>query len=121
MSTSIEVTGIEMNDLPEKTCSIERLVTQGKSIAAAKAGIKTQQRRNGVYAWPNEKFELDGTSFVMTHLFRQRLGDMTDDEANAEGFPDVETYQTIILKMHPGMTWDDEGLVWVHQFTAVTD
>ena len=107
-----------MEDLPKKTCSIERLITQPKLVAAAKAGTKTQQRRDGVYGYPGETFELEGMGFVVTSLARQRLGDMTDQDALAEGFPGLAMYKDIILKMHTGMTWEEDHLVWVHTFAA---
>lgn len=105
-----------MNTKPEKTCSIDRLVTHSKLKEAVLSGRKTQQRRDGVYGWPGETFELDGKVFVVTDLKRQRLGDMTEEEARAEGYPSLEMYKDIILKMHAGMTWNDEALVWVHSF-----
>ena len=106
-----------MGNYPEKTCSIDRLITHPKSVAAAKEGMKTQQRRNGVYGYPDEQFELDGVSFVITDLKQERLGDMTDVQARAEGYPSLELYKDIILKMHQGMSWDDDGMAWVHSFT----
>lgn len=105
-----------MSDYPEKTCSIERLVTHPKLVEAAVAGKKTAQRRNGVYAYPNEEFELQGVRFVVTDLVQQRLGDMTDADAQAEGYPSMEAYKNLILMMHKGMTWDDDGVAWVHRF-----
>ncbi|PPD49886.1 MAG: hypothetical protein CTY16_02725 [Methylobacter sp.] len=110
-----------MENLPEKTCSIERLVTQPRLVAAAKEGTKTQQRRDGVYGWVGESFELDGMAFVVTGLSRQRLGDMTDEDARAEGFPGLAMYKDIILKMHTGMTWEEDHLVWVHSFAVKAD
>jgi hypothetical protein len=110
-----------METYPEKTCSIDRLVTHPKLVAAAKAGLKTQQRRNGIYGLPGETFELEGITFIVTSLTRQRLGDMTDEDAKAEGYPNLEMYKDIILKMHAGMTWNDDGLAWVHTFAAKTD
>jgi hypothetical protein len=110
-----------MEAYPEKTCSIDRLVTHAKLVEAAKAGMKTQQRRDGVYGWPGETFDLDGMTFVVTDLKRQRLGDMTDDDAKAEGYPCLDMYRDIILKMHAGMTWNEDSLVWVHSFAAQAD
>lgn len=110
-----------MENFPDKTCSIDRLVTQPKLVAAAKAGTKTQQRRDGVYGWPGEKFFLDGQEFVVTSLVRQRLGDLTDADARAEGFPDLETYKGLILRMHPNMEWNPDSLVWVHTFAALVE
>ena len=45
-----------METYPEKTCSIDRLVTHPKLVAAAKAGMKTQQRRDGIYGLPRRNF-----------------------------------------------------------------
>jgi hypothetical protein len=56
--------------------------------------------------------------FVVTDLTRERLGDMTDEHAQAEGYPNLEMYKDIILKMHAGMIWKTDSLVWVHTFAA---
>jgi hypothetical protein len=105
-----------MTDYPEKTCEIVNLVKHPKLVEATLAGRKTQQRRDGVYAYPNETFELEGVTFKVTGLERQRLGDMSDADAQAEGYPSLEMYKNLILKMHAGMTWNEEDLVWVHSF-----
>jgi len=110
-----------MENYPPKTCSIDRLVTHPKLVAATLAGTKTQQRRDGVYGWPGETFELEGITFIITDLSRQRLGDMTDEHARAEGYPNLEMYKDIILRMHAGMTWNADSLVWVHSFSVKTD
>lgn len=104
------------NQYPEKTCDIDRLIRHPKLVAAAIAGTKTQQRRDGLYAYPNETFELEGIPFIVTAVERQRLGDMTDEEAQKEGYPSLAAYKQIILQMHAAMAWDDEGLVWLHTF-----
>lgn len=103
-------------DYPEKTCSIDRLIRHPKLIAAAIAGEKTQQRRDGLYAYPGETFELEGVTFKMTSVVRQRLGDMSEDDARAEGYPNLAMYKQVILSMHANMTWNDDGLAWVHSF-----
>jgi len=105
-----------MNNFPEKTCDIDRLVRHPKLVAAALAGQKTEQRRDGVYAYPNEEFELDGVPFIVTDLKRQTIGDMGDKEAQAEGYPSLEAYKSLILMMHKGMEWDENAPVWVHCF-----
>jgi len=105
-----------MADYPEKTCTIDTLVTQPRLVKLALSGDKTQQRRNGVYAYPGETFELQGVTFEVTALEKQRLGDMSDADAKAEGFPDLEAYKNIILKMHKGMGWNDNAQVWLHVF-----
>jgi len=58
-------------DYPKKTCSIERLVTHTKLVEAALAGTKTEQRRDGIYAYPGETFELEGVKFTVTVLIEK--------------------------------------------------
>ena len=108
-----------MADYPEKTCSVDRLVTQARMVESVVEGQKVQQRRNGVYAYPGETFDLEGVKFEVIRIEHQRLGDMTEDEAIKEGFPDLETYRSIILRMHKGMGWDIDHRVWMHEFQKV--
>lgn len=106
-----------MNHLPEKTCSIDKLIRHPKLIAATLAGYKSQQRRDGLYAYPGERFVLEEVEFEITGVDRQRLGDMTDADAEAEGYPDLASYKNVILSMHAGMQWNEDSLVWVHRFS----
>ena len=108
-----------MTEFPDKTCSIDRLVTHEKLVASTLEGSKTQQRRNGVYGYPGEIFELQGVSFQVTDLRRQSLGEMTEEDAQREGYPNLEMYKLLIMRMHPGMDWDLEHPVWVHEFERV--
>ncbi len=101
---------------PEKTCSIDRLVRQPQHIQAAVAGRKTQQRRAGVYGHPGERFQLEGVEFEITDLRQQPLGEMTDADAQAEGYESLEAYRAFILGIHPGMSWNEESVTWVHTF-----
>ncbi len=110
-----------MTDYPEKTCDIDSLVTHAKLVAAALAGRKTQQRRNGVYAYPGEHFELEGARFLVKDLRRETLDQMGEEGARAEGYPSLEMYKSLILRMHPGMEWDGDSKVWVHEFERCED
>lgn len=101
---------------PAKSCDISRLITHPKLVEATLAGTKTQQRRDGIYAYPGETFELEGIQFVVTDLARETLGDMNDQRAQAEGYPDLASYKALILRMHQGMEWDLNHKVWVHTF-----
>ncbi len=105
---------------PEKTCAIERLVRHPILVAAALAGSKTQQRRDGLYAYPGEVFTLEGVEFEITSVERRPLAEMTDAEAKAEGYADLAAYREFIVSMHPNMTWSGEGYVWVHCFKRRT-
>ena len=108
-----------MTEYPEKTCEIDRLVTREKLVAAALQGRKTQQRRDGIYGYPGETFQLDGVSFTIKDLRRQHLGEMTEEDAHREGYPSMEVYRNLILSMHQGMSWESEHPVWVHEFVRV--
>jgi hypothetical protein len=105
-----------MESLPDKTCSIDRLVRQKKLVDAALAGRKTEQRRDGVYGHPGETFELAGQTFEIVSLTREPLGELGDEGARAEGFESLAQYQALILRMHRGMEWNPDHLVWVHRF-----
>jgi len=110
-----------MSDYPEKTCSIDRLLTHEKLVAAALAGRKTQQRRAGVYAYPGETFELNGQAFLVKDLRRERYGDMTDADAQNEGYPSLGMYKELIARMHGGQDMPDDQLVWVHEFEMAAE
>ena len=106
-------------DYPEKTCDVSRLVTHKSMVRAVLAGEKTQQRRNGVYAYPGEQFDLEGATFELLDLRRQRLGDMTEKDATSEGYASLDAYKDVILRMHKSMEWDEEALVWLHTFRKI--
>ncbi len=108
-----------MSDYPEKTCAIENLVTHKRFTRAALTGDKTQQRRDGVYGHPGETFQIDGHDFLLTTLERQKLDDISEEDARREGFDDLAAYKDLILRMHRGMAWDGDALVWVHSFERV--
>jgi len=105
-----------MSAYPEKTCSIDRLVRSPNLVQAAIQGEKTQQRRNGVYGYPGETFDLNGVPFVITGLEHRRLGDMSDADASAEGYESLDGYRDFILRVHKGMQWNGNAMVWVHSF-----
>jgi len=104
---------------PKKTCEIDKLVTNEKMVTAVSDGRKSQQRRNGVYAYPGERFDLEGETFEVVRLEHQRLGDMSEEDAEKEGFPNLDVYRDIIIRMHPGMSWDPDHKVWLHEFARV--
>ncbi len=110
----------EMNkDLPEKSCSIERLVTIEEDVQKVLNGEKTATRRNGVYAYPGEIMELEGKEFKIDALYSQTLGEMTDADAKTEGYETLEEYKETILALHPKMPWVPKMNVWVHEFSPV--
>ncbi|GIP22092.1 ASCH domain-containing protein [Paenibacillus sp. J22TS3] len=109
------------NELPAKTCTIERLITNLSDIDKVLAGRKTATRRNGRYADVGEIMTLQGQRFVVNKVYSQTLGELTDEHAVQEGFPNVEEYKNSILSYHPGMPWLPQMRVWVHEFSPVQE
>lgn len=107
------------NPLPPKTCSIDRLITVSDDIELVMQGKKTSTRRNGRYADPGEIMELKGRQFEVYDVFTQSIGELTDEDAQSEGFADVEDYKQYILSMHKGMSLKPEMKMWVHKFRPV--
>ncbi|WP_430788967.1 ASCH domain-containing protein [Virgibacillus flavescens] len=114
------MTGQDKNyELAPKTCSIERLITVPQDIKKVLNGQKTATRRNGRYADVGEIMNLDDKHFEVTNVYKQTLGELTDKEANQEGYDTVEEYKHSILSNHPGMPWLSKMEVWVHEFAPV--
>ena len=109
-----------MTDFPEKTCSIERLVTIPEDVQKVLNGKKTATRRNGVYAYPGEIMVLDGKEFKVDALYSQTLGEMTDEHAQQEGYRIWRsTSKRFCLCMHMKMPWIPTMSVWVHEYSPV--
>ncbi|WP_121613200.1 ASCH domain-containing protein [Mesobacillus foraminis] len=109
------------NELPPKTCTIDRLVTMPSDVQKVIDGKKTATRRNGRYADVGEIMELEGKIFIVDRVYSQSLGELTDEHAVQEGFSNVEEYKQSILSYHPGMPWLPQMRVWVHEFRPVQD
>lgn len=105
--------------LPPKSCSIDRLVTMDQDIKKVIDGKKVATRRSGVYAHIGEVMKLGDHQFVIEHIYPQRLGDMTNQDAQQEGYENLEDYKNFILSIHPGMKWSPKMKVWVHQYKPV--
>jgi len=104
-----------------ESLKICRLTTRKKPVRLIGSldGSKTQQRRAGVYGYPGEKFTLNETEFEITGLRTERWGDISEEDAQREGYPNLKMYQALIERMHQGMDWDQDQPVWVHEFAKV--
>jgi N4-acetylcytidine amidohydrolase len=109
------------NELPPKTCSVDRLVTMEEDVNKVLEGKKTATRRNGRYADVGEIMELKDKKFRVDRVFSQALGELTDEHAKQEGYDTVEEYKQSILSYHPGMPWLPHMRVWVHEFSLVNE
>jgi hypothetical protein len=57
-------------------------------------------------------------SLRVTTVRERRLGDLTDEDARAEGSPDLDAYRRRIERTHD-LTWDDDDTAVLHQFRRV--
>jgi len=88
-------------------------------------GTKTQTRRNPHYQYSLGKTYGIGDEWsrgpvarvLITRKYRQRLGDMTDEEIAKEGFPSLEAFQTFWEKnVGP---WEPGKTVIAYEFERV--
>lgn len=104
------------HQLPPKNGTIEQLVTISEDIEKVIAGEKTATRRNDRYADIGEVMSLNNHKFVVHNVYTQSLGEMTEADAQKEGYQTLDAYKEKILSIHPGMRWVPSMRVWVHEY-----
>ncbi|MFC7069018.1 ASCH domain-containing protein [Halobaculum lipolyticum] len=82
----------------------------------AAAGRVTQLHRGHAYAEEGDTFDIDGTTFEVTAVERRTLGDLTDEDARAEGSADLDAYRERLARVHDSFEWDDDSEVVRHAF-----
>lgn len=85
---------------------------------AAREGDVTQIHRGDAHAAEGDRFEIDGVEFEVVEVRRERLGALTDEDARAEGSPDLESYKRRIERTHD-VKWDDDDEAVLHRFEPV--
>ncbi|SDK38418.1 ASCH domain-containing protein [Natronorubrum texcoconense] len=88
----------------------ERMQTQ------ALEGDVTQIHRGHQYADPGDTFTIEDTAFEVTDVTERTLGDLTDEDAQAEGMDDLEAYRNLLERAHENFEWDDDSEIVRHQF-----
>lgn len=79
------------------------------------AGEVTQLHRGDRHAETGDTFVIENTEFVVAKVHTERLGEITDEDARAEGSPDLAAYKQRIERTH-GTEWDDEREAVLHKF-----
>ena len=82
----------------------------------AAAGRVTQLHRGHAYAEEGDTFEVDGTTFEVTTIEHRTLGELTDEDARAEGSEDLAAYRERLDRVHDHFEWDDDSEVVKHAF-----
>lgn len=76
----------------------------------------TQIHRGHQYADAGDTFTIDGTTFEVLEITDRTLGELTDEDARAEGFDDLEAYKSMLERAHEHFEWDEESDVVRHEF-----
>ena len=95
---------------PETLLPSERMKQQ------ALDGDVTQIHRGQQYADEGDTFDIEGTTFEVVTVSERTLGDMTDEDARAEGAKDLDHYRQILERAHDNFEWDDDSDIVLHRF-----
>ncbi|MEY7852148.1 ASCH domain-containing protein [Natrarchaeobius sp. A-rgal3] len=79
-------------------------------------GEVSQIHRGHRYAEEGDTFSIDGETFAVTDVTERTLGDLTDEDARAEGMADLEAYERLLERAHENFEWDDDSEVVRHRF-----
>ncbi|ADB59137.1 hypothetical protein Htur_0236 [Haloterrigena turkmenica DSM 5511] len=79
-------------------------------------GEVTQIHRGHRYAEEGDTFAIEDTTFEVTDVTERTLGDLTDEDAQAEGMDDLEGYRRLLERAHDDFEWDDDSEVVRHRF-----
>ena len=86
---------------------------------AAASGRITQLHRGDRYADEGDTFDVDGDRFEVVDVTERTLGDLTDEDARAEGSEDLAAYRERLDRAHDNFEWDDDATVYRHRFERV--
>ena len=97
---------------------VDILLPSDRMIEGALEGDVTQIHRGQQYAEEGDTFEVEGETFEVVEVTDRTLGDLTDEDARAEGMPDLEAYRDLLDRAHPNFEWDDDSEVVLHRFES---
>jgi hypothetical protein len=82
-------------------------------------GDVTQIHRGHRYAEEGDTFTIEGTTFEVVDVTERTLGNLTDEDARAEGMEDLKAYERLLERSHDNFEWDDDSDVVRHRFEPV--
>ena len=85
---------------------------------AVVAGDVTQLHRGDRHAAEGDQFTIDDMLFEVTTVREEQLGDLTDEDARAEGSENLAAYKKRIERTHD-TTWDETSTTVLHKFEQV--
>jgi len=92
------------------------LLPNDRMRQGALEGEVTQIHRGQAYAEEGDRFAIDGESFEVVEVSEHTLGDLTDEDARAEGMADLAEYRQVLVRAHENFEWDDDSAVVRHRF-----
>ena len=92
------------------------LLPSDRMRSQALEGDVTQIHRGRQYADEGDTFTVEGTTFEVVEVLERTLGDVTDQDAQAEGMADLEAYRAVLERAHENFEWDDDSEVVLHRF-----
>lgn len=95
------------------------LLPSDRMRRGATEGDVTQIHRGNRHAEAGDRFEIDGETFEIVEVRERQLGDLTDEDARAEGMADLDEYRTMLSRVHDHFEWNDESGVVLHRFEKV--
>ncbi len=95
---------------------VDTLLPSGRMIEGALEGDVTQIHRGQQYAEEGDTFEVDGESFEVVEITDRTLGELTDEDARAEGMRDLAQYRQVLDRAHDDFEWDDDSEIVLHRF-----
>jgi len=97
----------------------ETVIPSERMISQAADGEVTQIHRGRQYADEGDTFEIEGETYEITEIRERTLGDLTDEDARAEGMRDLDHYREIMNRAHDNFEWDDDSDIVLHRFEPV--
>jgi len=96
----------------------EELLPAERIRQAVVTGDVTQLHRGDRHAAEGDQFTIDNVLFEVTTVREEQLGELTDEDARAEGSENLAAYKKRIERTH-GITWDDTDTTVRHEFERV--
>lgn len=102
------------------------MIFQGPHITLIEQGLKTQTRRLGkkrwieghVYPVKRDYYSKPSCHVRVLKVFEDRLGNMTAEDAKAEGYSSLDSYKAVWERIWK-QPWNPDTLVWVIEFRLV--
>jgi len=98
------------------TYELSNLVTIQEDLEKIKRGEKTAVRRSNRFGNIGDTWEIDGEIYMLENVYRQKLGDVTEQDARDEGYSSLQEYIDAITSIHEESVWNPNLKVWVHEF-----